>query len=555
MNRRPNGQDDNLSWILKYTNEFEQEHIESQHMHILKQEQFGQLKQSDEILSAQLFTFWNGNLENSKFILMPNLLIKVTQQNGMLMPPQQQFNLGSGAFYLSLSECTITQKMIAHKSQQAFGMMLSNSIGTTYLFFSNFVTFRTWYKQMKQFCKLTGFLEKYKLGEKILPGFYTCTKKKKKTQYTCQIYKTDDFEQCKELEDAVYNEIQILRSIRHQSLLELKRVYENSKYLFIVYEYYKGETLFNLLNSNLQLHEVQIASIIYQILSVVKFLNQHQFYHGSINPQNILINTQHQMLQITLINLSFKEYKVNDKLDWILNRAVESFLAPEIFEGIAPNIATDIYALGCVLYFMTYYDPKKYELTNEEKDFYTVMDSFEILTNRIDESEQKLKVGFQQNQSKSNVSSSQLDLLRKMLEQDSSKLTIKDATKHHWFVNVKSKIKSLKVERKRKKPLPSLRTIIELREMSEMDVRMTIIQQQQSGLNAINHMNSKLQSTPSNTKRTLVYTQQPSKLSQYAGKNEFDDDYEIPDEDLSLEVPVINYKREPKRKPSNIRLL
>jgi calcium-dependent protein kinase len=34
----------------------------------------------------------------------------------------------------------------------------------------------------------------------------------------------------------------------------------------------------------------------------------------------------------------------------------------------------------------------------------------------------------------------------------------------------------MKVERKRKKPLPSLRTIIELREQSEMDIRMTIIQ-------------------------------------------------------------------------------
>ncbi|CAD8189120.1 unnamed protein product [Paramecium pentaurelia] len=530
MSRRQNVNEENLNWILKYPNEFSQEDFESQHMHILKQEQFGQLKESDEILNAQLYTFWNGTLESSKFILMPNLLIKVTIKNTMLQIPQSQFNQSGATYYLSLSECTITQKMIQHRSQQAFGMLLTNSIGTTYLFFSNFVTFRTWYKQMKQFCKLTGFLDKYKLGDKLLPGFYTCTKKNKKTQYTVQIYKSDDFEQCQELEDAVYNEIQILRSIKHQSLLELKRVYENNKYLFIVYEYYKGETLFNLLNSNLQIHEVQIASIIYQILQVVKFLNQHQFYHGSINPQNILINTQHQMLQITLINLSFKEYKVNDKLDWILNRAVESFLAPEVFEGIAPNISTDIYALGCVLYFMTYYDSKKYEIKNEDKDFYTVMDNFEIQKNRIDESEQQLKVGFQQNQQKSKVSSSQLDLLRKMLDIDA-------------------------MERKRKKPLPSLRTIIELREMSEMDVRMTIIQQQQSGLNALNNMNSKLQLTPSNTKRTLIYTQQPSKLNQYVVKNEFDDDYEIPDEELYLEVPVINRKREPKKRPSNIKLL
>ncbi|CAD8099223.1 unnamed protein product [Paramecium primaurelia] len=123
------------------------------------------------------------------------------------------------------------------------------------------------------------------------------------------------------------------------------------------------------------------------------------------------------------------------------------------------------------------------------------MDNFEIQKNRIDESEQQLKVGFQQNQQKSKVRTSQLDLLRKMLDIDA-------------------------MERKRKKPLSSLRTIIELREMSEMDVIMTIIQQQQSGLNALNNMNSKLQLTTSNTKRTLIYTQQPSKLSQDMVKNE-----------------------------------
>lgn len=78
-------------------------------------------------------------------------------------------------------------------------------------------------------------------------------------------------------------------------------------------------------------------------------------------------------------------------------------------------------------------------------------------------------------------------------------MTIKEATKHHWFVNVKSKIKSIKVERKRKKPLPSLRTIIELR--SDMEgVRNTIIQQQ-SGLAP---MGSKISLTPQGSRRTLL---------------------------------------------------
>ncbi len=43
-------------------------------------------------------------------------------------------------------------------------------------------------------------------------------------------------------------------------------------------------------------------------------------------------------------------------------------------------------------------------------------------------------------------------------------MPINEASKQAWFVNVKNKIKSMKMERKRKVPLPSLRTIIELRE-------------------------------------------------------------------------------------------
>ncbi|KAM3142552.1 hypothetical protein pb186bvf_005454 [Paramecium bursaria] len=557
VRRQTNQQEENLSWIQKYSKEFSHQDIIAMNLRPLKQEQVGMLKQSEELLSATLDTFNNGNMEQFKFILTPNILLRIQDQKGLLLPPQASYNQNSQ--YLSLSECTITQKMVTHKQLQAFVLILTNSIGSTYLIFGSLKTYRSWYKQLKLFCKLTGFMDKYKLGEKIVPGFFVCTKKNKKTQYTVQIYKLEDFEQFKELEDAVHNEIQILRSIKHQYLLDLKRVYENQKYLFIVYEYYKGESLFKIFNSNIHFHEVQIASIVYQILSALKFLHQHQFYHGSINPQNILINTQQQMLQITLINISFKEYKVNDKLDWIFSRAIESFLAPEIFEGIAPNIQTDLYSVGCILYFMSFYDPKKYEVTNEEKDYYNVMDNFEINYQQIESSEKELSKRFQmQNTEKPNTSSSQLDLLRKLLEpQLAKRMTIKEATKHHWFVNVKNKIKSLKVERKRKKPLPSLRTIIELREQSEMEIRMTIIQQQSSNVNALS---SKLSLTPQQSKRTLI-PQMPSKLSQFVVSQKslnshFDDEqYDIPDEELSLEVPIIAiYKRKyiPKRRPSNI---
>lgn len=93
------------------------------------------------------------------------------------------------------------------------------------------------------------------------------------------------------------------------------------------------------------------------------------------------------MLQISMINLSFKvkniekiyqEYKVNDKLDWILSRSLEDFLAPEIFDGIAPSIQSDIYSVGCILYFMSFFDHEKYKLSKDDKDFFNIMSDFKV---------------------------------------------------------------------------------------------------------------------------------------------------------------------------------
>lgn len=40
-------------------------------------------------------------------------------------------------------------------------------------------------------------------------------------------------------------------------------------------------------------------------------------------------------------------------------------------------------------------------------------------------------------------------------------MKLEEALKHHWFINVKSKLKQKKVERKHNKFLPCLKTIIE----------------------------------------------------------------------------------------------
>jgi calcium-dependent protein kinase len=82
-----------------------------------------------------------------------------------------------------------------------------------------------------------------------------------KTLYTVFLQSKSELANQPDLGEAAYNEIHLLRSVRHQGLLELKSVYEDSKYIYEVFEYFKGESLYSLVESGLVLDEVQMASV------------------------------------------------------------------------------------------------------------------------------------------------------------------------------------------------------------------------------------------------------------------------------------------------------
>jgi hypothetical protein len=128
------------------------------------------------------------------------------------------------------------------------------------------------------------------------------------------------------------------------------------------------------------------------------------------------------MLQITLVNLTFKEYKVNDTLNWVLSRSAEQFVAPETFLGVAPNIQGDIFSVGAVLYFMTYYEPSVFKLNGEDGDFHQVMDEFELDAAKMETEENSLRENSHKEKSSSKrmATSSSLDLMKKLMIQNPS---------------------------------------------------------------------------------------------------------------------------------------
>ena len=55
------------------------------------------------------------------------------------------------------------------------------------------------------------------------------------------------------------------------------------------------------------------------------------------------------------------------------------------------------------------------------------------------------------------------------------RMSVVDCSKHYWFYNLKQKMKGSKKSKHQKYSINTLRTIIELREQSEMDLRQSLL--------------------------------------------------------------------------------
>ncbi|CAD8065467.1 unnamed protein product [Paramecium primaurelia] len=395
------------------------------------------LSQIEEInktipILKQTLTIYNNHKDSliqNPIILIPNLIIIQNE-------------------YLVLSNCTI----IKFKSKQGQCIQLSNGIGNLLIFFLNNEHYKQWITNLKQFCKLSNFSKKFFVKEQTVADYYLIQHKKTNKYYIanmCSISNT-------QLE-LLNSEIQTLRSVKHTSLLDLKWVYQDCRFIYLIYEYFRCEKLTTLLKQGLILDQTQLASL-------TKFLNKQQIYHGNITLNNILINVQSSYLSIFLINMKPINKFDQDTIDQYKKSIEINYLAPEILEGTSnPSIETDLYQIGIVLYFLTFYikqdkddgkmDQIKMELINQMEEYF-------IEVSKI----QSKQINLQQ-EYKMAYSPSQLDLLKRLLERKDQRVKLEEAMKHHWFVNIKQKFKP-KQER-RKQHLPSLNTIIELCEQSE----------------------------------------------------------------------------------------
>jgi eukaryotic-like serine/threonine-protein kinase len=153
-------------------------------------------------------------------------------------------------------------------------------------------------------------------------------------------------------------EIKTTANLTHPNILPLHDSGEAEGFLFYVMPYVEGETLRDRLDRERQLPVDDAARIASDVADALEYAHGHGVIHRDIKPANILLQSGRPLIADFGIALAVSASGSQRLTETGLSLGTPHYMSPEQATGdqsVGP--ATDIYAVGCVLYEMLIGEP------------------------------------------------------------------------------------------------------------------------------------------------------------------------------------------------------
>ena len=148
----------------------------------------------------------------------------------------------------------------------------------------------------------------------------------------------------------IYHEINLMKNLRHNSIVKILETIETDNYILIIMENISGGDLLSFVKKRTKLPEKTARIIFKQLITTLKFIHSKGIIHRDIKLDNILIDLNNN-IKICDFGVG-KNYKKNEKLKD--QCGTPAYIAPEILKNndgyYGPPV--DIWSSGVVLYAM-----------------------------------------------------------------------------------------------------------------------------------------------------------------------------------------------------------
>lgn len=153
--------------------------------------------------------------------------------------------------------------------------------------------------------------------------------------------------------DTLNDEAQLLASLNHPNIVTVYDVYQDKGGVCIVMELLEGDTLDKLVKTS-RFEMDAFSDLVLQTQDALLTANETGILHGDLKPQNIIqTNFGSGRKQYKLLDFDQARLIARDTCDRQQSTYGSiHFMAPERFEGSSPTRTSDIYAMGCVYYYV-----------------------------------------------------------------------------------------------------------------------------------------------------------------------------------------------------------
>ena len=150
---------------------------------------------------------------------------------------------------------------------------------------------------------------------------------------------------------SLINEVNVMKKLKHNRIINLMGMYESDKTLYLVLEYVGGGDLFQRLIKRGKYSEGKAVRFMRNLLEALAHMHSRGIVHRDIKPENILLVSGTDGMEFKIADFGLSaEIHPGETLS--LRCGSPGYVAPEILEKSEYDTKVDVFSAGIVMYIM-----------------------------------------------------------------------------------------------------------------------------------------------------------------------------------------------------------
>ncbi|XP_014209923.1 serine/threonine-protein kinase ULK3 [Copidosoma floridanum] len=153
----------------------------------------------------------------------------------------------------------------------------------------------------------------------------------------------------KSTQDNLITEINLLKILKHDHIVEMRDFFWDERHIYIVMEYCNAGDLSSFIKQKSKLAENVCRKFLQQLSLALRYLRNHNVCHMDLKPQNLLLIKTKSVFTLKIADFGLAQFLSSDDTKHSI-RGSPLYMAPEILLRHKYDARVDLWSVGVIMY-------------------------------------------------------------------------------------------------------------------------------------------------------------------------------------------------------------